>query len=83
MKISEIKRLQKLAGIIKEDIDLDTEPPGFDKWVDEIYNFITTRLSSEEKELPSVIHALEKTLDKFKEEMGKEDPGYHYLSQIP
>ena len=51
------------------------------QWPDAIRNFITTNLSSDEKELYLVVKALEKTLESFKNEMGKFDPDFHYVNE--
>lgn len=76
--INEIKRLKKLAGLTENIEDY----PGFNEWPNAIYNFIYTNLSSEDRELPSVIDALKIVLDKFEKKMGSYDPDYHYPSQI-
>jgi len=67
----ETLRMQKLAGIITENIS-------YSQWPDAIYNFISTNLSDDEKELYLVVKALEKTLESFKNEMGEYDPDFHY-----
>jgi hypothetical protein len=54
------------------------ENAGTLQWPDAIRNFITTNLSSDEKELYLVVKALEKTLESFKNEMGEYDPDFHY-----
>jgi hypothetical protein len=51
------------------------------QWPDAIRNFITTNLSSDEKELYLVVKALEKTLESFKNEMGEFDPDFHYVNE--
>jgi hypothetical protein len=51
------------------------------QWPDAIRNFITTNLSSDEKELYLVVKALEKTLESFKNEMGEFDPDFHYINE--
>ena len=51
------------------------------QWPDAIRNFITTNLSSDEKELYLVVKALEKTLESFKNEMGGFDPDFHYTNE--
>ena len=51
------------------------------QWPDVIRNFITTNLSSDEKELYLVVKALEKTLESFKNEMGEFDPDFHYINE--
>jgi hypothetical protein len=67
----ETLRMQKLAGIITENINTP-------QWPDAIRNFITNNLSDDEKELYLVVKALEKTLESFKNEMGEYDPDFHY-----
>jgi hypothetical protein len=67
----EFKKMQKLAGILNENVDTP-------QWSDAIRNFITTNLSNDEKELYLVVKALEKTLESFKNEMGEYDPDFHY-----
>jgi hypothetical protein len=69
---NEYKRMQKLAGILKENVGTSQQ------WSDSIYDFITTNLSNDEKELSLVIKALEETIKKFKDEMGEYDPNFHY-----
>jgi|LakMenE18May11ns_1017448.scaffolds.fasta_scaffold9401149_2 hypothetical protein len=56
------------------------ENAGTLQWPDAIRNFITTNLSSDEKELYLVVKALEKTLESFKNEMGEFDPDFHYIN---
>jgi Sec-independent protein translocase protein TatA len=51
------------------------------QWPNAIRNFITTNLSSDEKELYLVVKALEKTLESFKNEMGEFDPDFHYTNE--
>ena len=55
---NEYKRMQKLAGILKENVGASQQ------WSDSIYDFITANLSNDEKELNLVIKALEETIDK-------------------
>jgi hypothetical protein len=64
--------LKKSKDFLLESLDTPTQ------WSNDIYNFITTNLSSDEKELNLVIKALEKTLGSFKNEMGEYDPDFNY-----
>lgn len=68
----EFKRMQKLAGIINENLYTPQQ------WSKDIHNFITSELSNDEKELHLVIKALEKTLENFKNDAGDFDPDFHY-----
>ncbi len=68
----EFKRMQKLAGIVNENINTPQQ------WSEDIHDFITSELSNDEKELHLVVKALEKTLENFKNEAGAFDPDFHY-----
>lgn len=73
MKKSELRQL------IREEIkSVMNETYSYDQWSDAIYNFIIDEISSDDKELNLVIKALEKTLERFKDEMGGYDPDFHY-----